>query len=127
MRGSHGTFYWNELMTRNVEAAKKFYADTLGWSYDAMPMPGGGTYTLAMCGGEPVGGIFDITGAEYKDVPESWMSYIAVDNVDERIKKATKAGAKVMKPAFDVPGVGRIAILLEPGGAGIGWMTPAAQ
>jgi len=23
-----------------------------------------------------------------------------------------------------VPGVGRIAILTEPGGAGIGWMTP---
>jgi uncharacterized protein len=31
----------------------------------------------------------------------------------------------VMKPAFDVPGVGRIVILKEPGGAGIGWMTPA--
>ena len=39
--------------------------------------------------------------------------------------KAVKAGAKIMKPAFDVPGVGRIVILLEPGGAGIGWMTPA--
>ncbi len=22
---SHGSFYWNELMTRDVEAAKKFY------------------------------------------------------------------------------------------------------
>ena len=30
-----------------------------------------------------------------------------------------------MKPAFDVPGVGRIVILEEPGGAGVGWMTPA--
>src|SRR5271154_252101 len=125
MRGSHGTFYWNELTTRNVEGAKKFYADTLGWSYDNMPMPGGGNYVVAKCGGEPVGGIFDTKGAEFKDVPECWMSYIAVDNVDERVKKATKAGAKVMKPAFDVPGVGRIAILLEPGGAGIGWITPA--
>jgi predicted enzyme related to lactoylglutathione lyase len=125
MRGTHGTFFWNELMTRDVEGAKKFYADTLGWTYDSMPMPGGGSYVVAKSGSEPVGGIFDIKGAEYKDVPESWMSYIAVDNVDERIKKATKAGAKVMKPAFDVPGVGRIALLLEPGGAGIGWMTPA--
>jgi len=32
----------------------------------------------------------------------------------------------VMKPAFDVPGIGRIVILQEPGGAGIGWMTPAS-
>jgi predicted enzyme related to lactoylglutathione lyase len=28
-----------------------------------------------------------------------------------------------MRPIFDVPGVGRSAILREPGGAGIGWMT----
>ena len=126
MPWSHGTFYWNELMTRDVESAKKFYADTMGWSFDAMPMGGGRTYWIAKMGDEPVGGLFDISGPEYKDVPESWMSYIAVDDVDARVKKATKAGAKVMKPAFDVPGVGRIVILLEPGGAGIGWMTPAS-
>ncbi len=126
MSWTHGQFHWNELMTRNVEGAKKFYADTLGWSYDAMAMPDGGIYTLAMAGGQPVGGIFDISGPAYQGVPESWMAYIAVDNVDARVKKATAAGAKVMKPAFDVPGVGRIVILLEPGGAGVGWMTPAS-
>jgi len=125
MNWSHGHFHWNELMTRDVTRAKKFYADALGWRYDSMPMPVGGAYTLAMVDGQPVAGIFDINGAEYKDVPEAWMAYIAVDDVDARVKKATKAGAKVMKPAFDVPGVGRIVILTEPGGAGIGWMTPA--
>jgi predicted enzyme related to lactoylglutathione lyase len=125
MRGTHGTFYWNELLARNVEGAKKFYSDTLGWSYDAMPMPGGATYWVAKMGDQPVGGLFDINGPEYKGVPESWMSYIAVDNVDARLKKAVAAGAKVMKEPFDVPGVGRIAVLLEPGGAGVGWMTPA--
>jgi uncharacterized protein len=126
MRGSHGTFYWNELMTRNVEQAKKFYADTLGWSFDAMPMPGGtGTYWLAKINDEAVAGIFDISAPEFGPVPESWMAYIAVDDVDGRTKKAIAAGAKLMKPIFDVPGVGRIAILMEPGGAGVGWITPA--
>jgi uncharacterized protein len=123
MAWSHGTFYWNELMTRDVEHAKKFYGDTLGWTFDSMPSPGG-TYWLGKIGNQTVGGLFDISGPDFKNVPESWMSYIAVDNVDERVKKATKAGAKVMKPAFDVPGVGRIAILVEPGGAAVGWMTP---
>jgi predicted enzyme related to lactoylglutathione lyase len=126
MRGSHGSFYWNELMTRDVERAKKFYADTLGWSFDAMPMPGGGAYWLAKINDEPVAGMFDISSPEYGPVPENWMAYIAVDDVDARVKKAIAAGAKLMKPAFDVPGVGRIAILMEPGGAGIGWMTPAS-
>ena len=96
-----------------------------GWTYDAMPMGGGSTYWVAKIGDEMVGGIFDISGHEFDQVPESWMSYIAVDDVDARVAKAVKAGAQVMKPAFDVPGVGRIVVLLEPGGAGIGWMTPA--
>jgi hypothetical protein len=30
-------------------------------------------------------------------------------------------------PIFDVPNVGRIAMLREPGGAGIGWMTPVCE
>ena len=126
MTEAHGKFYWNELMARDVAKAKKFYADTLGWSFDAMPMSGGGTYWVAKIGDVPVGGIFDIGGPDYAGVPEGWMPYIAVDDVDARAKKAVAAGARIMKPAFDVPNVGRIVILQEPGGAGIGWMTPAS-
>ena len=123
----HGTFCWNELMTRDVERAKKFYADTIGWSFEGMPMPGGGgTYWIAKMADQPVAGIFDISAPEFGPVRESWMAYIAVDDVDARVEKALAAGAKQMKPTFDVPGVGRIAILMEPGGAGIGWMTPAS-
>jgi uncharacterized protein len=125
MSWSHGQFHWNELMTRNVEGAKKFYGETLGWKFDAMPMPGGGAYWIAKAGDVSAAGLFDISGPEYKNVPESWMPYIAVDDVDARVAKATKAGATVMKPAFEVPNVGRIVMLLEPGGAGVGWMTPA--
>ena len=120
----HGHFHWNELATRDVERAKKFYADTLGWTYDSMEIPGGGSYVIAASGGEPVGGIVDAG----RDGPgEGWMAYIAVDDVDARVKKAVQAGAKVMQPAFDIPGVGRIVILAEPGGASIGWMTPANE
>jgi predicted enzyme related to lactoylglutathione lyase len=127
MAQAHGTFFWNELMTRDVERAKKFYANTLGWSFDGMPMPGGGgTYWIAKTGDQSVAGILDISAPEFGPVPESWMCYIAVDDVDARVKKALAAGAKQMKPTFDVPGVGRIAILMEPGGAGIGWITPAS-
>lgn len=90
-----------------------------------MPMEGGRTYWCAMSGTKPVAGIFSLDGPEFDGVPESWMSYLAVDDVDKRVEKAIKAGAKLMKPIFDVPGVGRIAILMQPGGAGVGWMTPA--
>ena len=121
---SHGNFYWNELMTHDVEKAKKFYGSAVGWTFEAMPMQGA-TYWVAKIGDQSVAGIFPTNRPGFEGVPESWMSYLAVDDVDARVKKAQSAGATLMRPIFDVPGVGRIAILKEPGGAGVGWMTPA--
>jgi uncharacterized protein len=121
---SHGTFCWNELMTHDVEKAKAFYSKAVGWAFDAAPMVGGGTYWIAKIGDKPVGGIFPMNGPEYKGMEERWVSILAVDNVDARVKKATQAGAKVMKAPFDIPNVGRIAYVQEPGGAMVGWMTP---
>jgi predicted enzyme related to lactoylglutathione lyase len=123
---SHGSFYWNERMSRDVERIKAFYADTLGWTYEGMPMEQG-TYWVAKLGDKMIGGIFDIGTPQFEGVPEGWMAYIAVDDVDARTAKATAAGATLMRPIFDVPGVGRIAILGEPGGADIGWITPSPQ
>ena len=125
---AHGKFVWNELNTRSVEREKKFYADTLGWTYEAMPSDeDGSTYYVIKSGGEDVGGILDISDPYYQDVPEMWMSYIDVDDVDARVAKAVRAGARVMKEPMDVPGVGRLVILIEPGGAIVGWMTSEQQ
>jgi uncharacterized protein len=125
MDSSHGTFIWNELNTHDVEAAKRFYADTVGWTYAAMPMGPAGTYWIIKEAGKDVGGIFDLnTVPDCASVPEHWLAYLSVDDVDARVKKAEAAGATVIRPPFDVPDVGRIAILRQPGGAGIGWMTP---
>jgi predicted enzyme related to lactoylglutathione lyase len=66
-------------------------------------------------------------GPDFDGVPESWLSYLAVDNVDARLKAAKAAGAKVMREPFDVPGVGRIAIMQAPGGAAIAWITPVGD
>ena len=121
---AHGHFHWNERLARDVEQAKKFYADTVGWSYQPMAMGDGATYWVAIQDGQPVAGIFPTNRPEFQGVPDGWMSYLAVDDVDARVKKAVAAGAKLMRPIFDVPEVGRIAILTEPGGAGVGWITP---
>ena len=121
---AHGHFHWNELMTRDVEAAKKFYADTIGWTFDGMEMPDG-TYWIAKDGETPLGGIFEMNGPDFEGVSAHWLAYLTVDDVDARVAKATAAGATVMREPFDVPNVGRIAILQQPDGAHIGWMTPA--
>lgn len=121
---SHGHFHWNELRTRNADAAMEFYKDTIGWSFEATKMPDGATYWVALENGRPVAGLFSLEDPRFDGVPESWMSFLAVDDVDTRVDRAIAAGAKLVMPIFDVPNVGRIAMLLEPSGAGIGWMTP---
>jgi predicted enzyme related to lactoylglutathione lyase len=120
----HGHFNWNEFVTRDPERTKKFYAETVGWTWEAKTLAGGGTYWIALMDGVPVGGIFHAEGPGYETVPDGWMPYLAVDDVDARAKKAVAAGAQLMRPVFDIPDVGRLAILLQPGGAGVGWITP---
>jgi predicted enzyme related to lactoylglutathione lyase len=120
----HGKFVWNELNTQDIDGAKKFLTATLGWSFETMPIPDG-TYWIIKNGEDRVGGLFDMSGdAHCKGVPEHWLSYVAVDDIDARYKKALAAGAKQGRAPFDIPGVGRIGILAQPGGAMVGWITP---
>ncbi len=122
----HGTFYWNELMTRDTRKAREFYGNTLGWTFSEMPMEED-FYILANLGERSVAGIFPMSGPQFEGVPEHWISYIAVDNIDERLELAAAHGGEVIRPPFDVPGIGRIAILKDSGGAVQGWMTPVDE
>jgi len=40
------------------------------------------------------------------------------------VEKALASGGTLMRPVFDVAGVGRIAILKDPTGGVVGWITP---
>jgi uncharacterized protein len=119
----HGMITWSELNTRDPQAAMRFYAATLGWSFTEKLMPSG-PYYLIQNGDQPVmAGIFNISGPEFDGMPEHWFTYIAVDDVDMRVEKALAAGASLVRPVIDVPCVARIAIVREPGGAVVAWMT----
>ncbi|QRG07992.1 VOC family protein [Xanthobacter dioxanivorans] len=121
----HGKFYWNELMTDDVERAKAFYGATLGWTFDAMPMEGERTYYVAMLGEEAVAGMMDKTDLLPPTVPPHWFSYINVDKLDARLKLLEENGGHVIRAPFEVPGIGWIAIVADPTGAPMGWMTAA--
>ena len=124
---SHGHFHWNELMSWNVSEAKNFYARTLGWTYEGFPMENGIDYVVCKSGDEPVAGILEMRKGEGVDeVPNTWFAYVAVDDVDARLEEVEAAGGMVLRPPFDVPGIGRIAIVRDGTGATIGWITPAA-
>ncbi|WP_019644364.1 VOC family protein [Novispirillum itersonii] len=127
MSALHGKFYWNELMTRSAEKAMAFYGETLGWSFSEFPGPFGGRYWIAMDGDDlPAGGLFEMTGPDYDGVPEHWLAYVAVDDVDGRVGMTTGNGGKILRPPADVTGVGRVAIVADVNGAALGLITPAA-
>lgn len=121
----HGIFVWNELNTHDIEAAKAFHAATLGWSFEPMPIEGGADYCIIRNADKQVGGIFRLDGPEFNGVPEHWLAYVAVDDIDARLARVSAAGGAVLRPAFDIPGVGRIAIVRDSKGAVLGWITPA--
>lgn len=120
---AHGTFNWNELMTNDVAKAKAFYGATLGWTFSDMPMPGGGVYTLAHSGPAMAAGMMDMTGVTPPGVPPHWFDYIEVDDVDHRVGLVEENGGKILRPPFNIPNVGRIAIITDATGAAIGLMT----
>ncbi|HYW92494.1 MAG TPA: hypothetical protein VFA95_08565 [Gammaproteobacteria bacterium] len=59
--------------------------------------------------------------------PGACQGYLRVENLDHCLERATAAGAAVQCPARVIPGYGRYARILIPGGAVIGlfqWQRP---
>jgi predicted enzyme related to lactoylglutathione lyase len=68
--------------------------------------------------GHPVGGDMTLPEeAKNMGAPPHWIAYTQVDDVDTTAKKAEGLGAKIFKEPFDIPKVGRIAVLADPQGA----------
>ncbi|WP_292293926.1 VOC family protein [Marivita sp.] len=128
MSEKHGYVAWSELMTRDTAAARSYYSDVCGWDYTAMTMDGGADYFVALSGGKEVVGIMDMTDVPgFEDVPPHWFTYLGVADVDEAVNKTQVAGGDVIRAPFDVPGIGRIAIIKDPTGAPLGLIAEAAS
>lgn len=121
----HGRVWWSELMTRDVPGAKEFFETICGWKIEAMEMPEG-DYFVCVKDGEPIAGIIDMTPLTHLDgVRSRWMTYLAVDDVDEAMTQTLAGGGVVQRPPFDIPTVGRVAMVTDPGGALVGLVTPS--
>ena len=112
-----GSFIWSELHTTDVAGAKTFYAAVLGWKYKEMPLPGGeGIYVMPQIDGKDVAGMGGMMPGTPKGTPPHWSLYVAVSDVDATMKKVSELGGKALMPGFDIPNVGRMAILQDPTG-----------
>jgi len=117
---THGAFSWSELTTGDPEAAAAFYDKLFGWRVETMDM-GTGPYHVVKVGDTSVAGIMK-TPAEADPMPPAWGCYVTVDNTDATVAQATALGGKIVAPAMDIPGVGRMAVIADPQGAVISVM-----
>jgi predicted enzyme related to lactoylglutathione lyase len=108
-----------EIPADNVEELKKFYSGLFGWKIEKTPGP----MEYWMIETVPVdekgntvrpgvnGGIMKRQNPEHKPV-----NYIAVESVDDYVKKIEALGGKVVVPKMEIPGVGWWALALDPEG-----------
>jgi predicted enzyme related to lactoylglutathione lyase len=120
---THGAFSWNELLTRDPDAALEFYRKLFGWTSEPMQMPAG-VYHVVKANGSAVGGIMSMPKtAAAGGMPPMWGSYVTVDDVDAAATKAVELGARVVHGPEDIPNVGRIVVIVDPQGAAINLIT----
>jgi predicted enzyme related to lactoylglutathione lyase len=117
VKNENNTFCWNELATRDVEVAKKFYATVFGWNPQTKgegPMQ----YTEISVNDsagktQPIGGMMAMT-EEWAGIPPHWMVYFDVADCDASAATAQSLGGKVCVPPTDIPNVGRFSVLQDP-------------
>jgi uncharacterized protein len=110
VRDEAGALCWNELQVRDSDAAKTFYPALFSWRVKESP-----DYTEWHIGDQTVGGM--IPSQAPGEVPSYWLPYFAVEDCDRAAESAQSLGAQVFAPPFDVPHVGRMAVLADPQGA----------
>ncbi len=109
---------WVELASKNADAAKSFYQTLLAWQYQHNQLPEGvgGVYSEYQVADTRYGGVMQMDH-RWGELPSHWSIYVLVDNVDACLEKTLALGGQVCVPAFDAPGVGRIAMITDPAGA----------
>ncbi len=122
-----GTPCWVVIATPDSSASAAFYGRLFGWQVSD---PGGG-YTTLQLDGLDVAGMFQLPDeAREAGAAGRWLVYLATDDIGKQLDRVRPAGGKILTPAFDLPGAGRMAIVADATGAELGlweaWGHPGA-
>jgi predicted enzyme related to lactoylglutathione lyase len=120
-----GTPSWTDLATSDQAAAKSFYGDLFGWSFNDLPVGDGASYSMATLKGDNVAAISSQQPEQAAaGVPPHWQMYVTVADVDASAALVEGAGGAVHVPPFDVMDAGRMAVIKDPAGAFLMLWTP---
>jgi predicted enzyme related to lactoylglutathione lyase len=114
-----GKFVWHDLITDDAAAARRFYGELFGWSFESTTHPNGGDYTLIRLGDHYLGGMVELAdpdGADYS----RWLGYLSVADVDRSVALTRARGGRVVAGPLDLGEIGRAAAIEDPQGAVVG-------
>lgn len=114
-----GKIVWNDLITEDLDAARRFYGDLFGWTFEETNGPAGHAYALARSGNVYVAGLVAAERRADGAPISRWLPYVSVADVDAAVVRAQGAGGNVAAGARNVS-IGRVAAILDREGAVIG-------
>lgn len=130
MMPKHGDFCWTEIASDNLPACKTFYSNVFGWQFEKSKSTGDEFEYLEFSsdGGEQKdGALYEMNPMMFGGTipPPHIALYVSVDNVDETAAKAVELGGSIMFGPYDIPNVGRMAVINDPTGAAVSIITLA--
>ena len=120
-----GTLGWAELTARNVEQSLPFYEKVFGWTLKPTGSPDQ-PYTEFQLDGESIAGATEMSSMVPAGMPNYWLVYFSVPDVDAAHRTAVDNGARELVAPLDFPG-GRMSIVSDPQGAAFGLLTMAPR
>jgi uncharacterized protein len=118
-----GAFLWNELVSTDLVKSLAFLNTVVGNDSEEMASSGG-NYFLIKADGRLVAGAMPMSADWPAGTPSHWATYFMTDDVDGKAERAKSLGGSVIAEPNDMPGVGRMAVLLDSTGAIFSIMKP---
>lgn len=115
----YGKFVWFDLVTNDVQAARRFYGEVFGWSFADLAEREV-RYTVVENGGRMIGGMVADSGAN--ESGSLWVGSISVPNVDRAAQLTLDAGGVVHDPPQELRDRGRTTFVSDPQGAAVAFL-----
>jgi uncharacterized protein len=104
-----GTFVWHENVSTDPKGAQEFYTQLFGWQIEVFKTDEV-AYPMISVGGQSHGGFPTVQ----EGTPPHWVGNVAVENVDDTVKKVQGAGGTLIHGPQEIPDVGRFAVFADP-------------
>lgn len=119
-----GTPIWADAMFTDVEGAKTFYGEVLGWTFGETASEYG-DYTEAYADGKAVAAV--VPPMPGQDAHSQWCLYLASPDAAATAEKIRRSGGTVLMEPMAIGDFGTMCLARDPGGVTFGLWQPGTH